>query len=221
MSITIDPNAQEAQNMSNDFFLLKSLGLLDYDDPMNNPNITVTYEVTTRESRVEGDNIRYGNPIEINADNLDQLGLGDDIITYHMDQNGNLELSDHSDFSENNAEGFMLNMDDDVSGWRYDPQSEEYTITRMNGNEAPAFMIQPVEVDGMLQGYFVYGKDDDNFDSGLYLDASAVNLDGMNADMKAALFADPTSKEIVTPDQSIVVDNGFDQTADHTVAMKL
>lgn len=226
MSITIDPNAQaaqkNAQDMDNEYFLLKALGLLDPDDPMNDPNVTVTIEqATMMVGRTEGDNISYGNSIEINAENLDQLGLGDDIITYHMDQNGNLDLNELSDNTENNPEGFLLNMDRDISGWKYDPSSDEYTITRMQGNENPAFTIQPVEVDGMLQGYFVQGVTESGSQTGLYLDASAVDLSGMDENMKAELFADPPAQDGMPQDQTLVAESNLDQTSDQTMGMKL
>tara|TARA_R110002095_G_scaffold132587_2_gene115085 strand:+ start:576 stop:1244 length:669 start_codon:yes stop_codon:yes gene_type:complete len=222
MSITIDPaaqeNAQNAQHNENNYFLLRALGLLDPDEPGvgHGAGVTVTLEeCVVMQGRTQGDNITYGNAIEIDAKNLDQLGLGDDIVTYHMDENGNLELTDHSDTNENNAEGFLLNMDTDVSAWKYDPKSEEYTVTRMNGNDDPSFMIQPVEVDGMLQGYFVQGVTESGSQTGLYLDASAVNLSGMDETMKAELFAAPEASGMDGQNQNL--NNDLNQTA--TLAM--
>ena len=42
--------------------------------------------------KVEGDGISYGNPIEINLDNLHDLSLDNDIVTMGMDKNGNFYL---------------------------------------------------------------------------------------------------------------------------------
>ncbi len=128
--------------------------------------MTVTYSQRIAGiHRVENDNITYGPAIKIDGSNIDQLGLSDDIVTHHMDENGTLStiIDEHPfsyDYEEDGPQDFLkkFGMDDGS------PEGAN-----------PAFMIQTVEIDDAIHGYFVFNALGEMGDIGLYLDTCAIN----------------------------------------------
>ena len=150
-----------------------------YTQETSDTKIQTTQRVAGIE-RVTDSNISYGSSIKINADNIDKIGLSDDIHTYHMDKSGHLEtiVEGHLfayDFDEKNPQDFLekFGFDDGT-----DP-----------AQASPSFKIQTVEVDGYLQGYFIYNDTMEDFgDFGLYLDTDALDLTQIDPELKNALL---------------------------------
>ncbi|MEQ8470046.1 MAG: hypothetical protein RIC35_02620 [Marinoscillum sp.] len=142
-------------------------------------------------SRTEAENITYGQPIDINAQNINSLGLGNDIVTYFMDENGNLSVDDElldlgSDFSEVSPEDFLAKFASNGDG-RHSCITSPDGQTFVTGHEDESFKLQRVEVDGTTQGYFIYN--DDGFNkTGFYLDSNAIDFSSLNDDLKYALM---------------------------------
>lgn len=144
-------------------------------------DMTVTYSQRIAGiSRVENPKISYGNPVSVDESNINKIGFSNDIHTYHMDNEGHLNtiVEGHPfsyDFPEKDPMDFLKKFGMD---------------NRNNAEQASnSFMIQTVKINGYAQGYFVFNKLAEYGDTGLYLDASAINTDKMDKSFKNSLFA--------------------------------
>ncbi len=156
-------------------------------------NSETTTQITQRIAgieRVQDSNISYGPSIKINTSNINEMGLSDDIHTYHMDNNGNLETL---------VEGHPYAYD-------YEEESPEDFLTKFGFDDgtdpaqaSPSFNIQTVTVNDNIQGYFIYNELSEFGDVGLYLDMEAIDLNQIDPELKNTLLnpntEEPTGQE--------------------------
>ena len=195
--------------------LLYEQELLYPDGPENSSSNTVIEASIAGVSPTTGDNISYGNAIEVTADNIHQFGFGDDVVTYFMDENGNFSVNDDelgigSDFAEASPEEFLAKFSTNGDGRYSIGKSPDGTVD-VQGIEDQSFMLQRVEVDGYTQGYFIYNESD-GMKHGFYLDTDAIQLDGLDEGLRNDLIMDNQPDTEINRDlPSPMVENSLDK----------
>lgn len=138
--------------------------------------------------RVEGENISYGNPIEVDINNINSMGFRNNIVTYAMDENGNFiqEVDGLStDRAESSPEEFLAQQGGGLFS-SYTVRPDQSGTPVVSGHEDSSFKMQRVEVDGENIGYYIYFEDHGN-DMGLYIGPDALDLDQMDPNLKEEL----------------------------------
>lgn len=136
--------------------------------------------------KIEADDISYGEAVNIDINNLDDLGLDNDIVTYGMDEDGNFftELEDgmDMDFDERAPEDFLF----DMSGG-----SNSMSSTMVDGEiqyeglEEENFWLRRVEKEGETIGYLVTGEEDSQY--GFYMGIDEIDYANLPEEMRNTL----------------------------------
>ncbi len=137
--------------------------------------------------RVEGDKFTYGNLIEVNTGNIEDIGFSRfDIVTNHMDEQGHFtnNVKGHPflfDFQEKDPAEFL-----DKIG----------SLDLLDGEINLTLKLQRLEVDGHTQGYFIYPEPSGSDPiKGFYLNYDAINLEAMAPELKEALLKPEQTNE--------------------------
>jgi hypothetical protein len=131
--------------------------------------------------QAQGDNITYGNPVNVPTEDFSRLGLSGPITAYSMDENGNLteEPELHQPIGGEHInltpEQFLAHTGLDEGEQLNEAFDSNGSVT-ISGQGDLSVNVQRVNVGGDFVGYYVSSS---NSGKGFYLDPNALNTQTM------------------------------------------